>query len=73
MMGDFNSKVGLSDSPESSAIGHRVLGERKERGDRLVDFATSNEIAMANILFKQHRRRVHTWTSRDGNTRYQTD
>ena len=68
MMGDFNSKVGQSDSPESAAIGP---GERNERGDRLGDFATANEMVIANTLFKQHSRRVYTWTPPDGSTRNQ--
>ena len=69
-MGDFNAKVGQSDTPESSAIGPHGLGER---GDRLVDFATANEMVITNTLFKQHRRRLYTWTSPDGNTRNQID
>ena len=72
-MGDFNSKVGQSDSPESAAIGPHGIGERNERGDRLVDFATANEMVIANTLFKQHIRRLYTWTSPSGNTRNQID
>ena len=68
-----HAKIGQSDSPESSAIGPHGLGERNERGDRLVDFATANEMVIANTLFKQHRRRLYTWTSPDGNTRNQID
>ena len=73
MMGDSNSKVGQSDSPEYAAIGPHGLGERNGRGDRPLDFATANEMVIANTLFKQHRRRLYTWTSPDGNTRNQID
>ena len=73
MMCDFNANVGQSDSPESSAIGPHGIGERNERGDRLVDFATANEMVISNTLFKQHRRRLYTWTSPDGNTINQID
>ena len=73
MMGDFNAKVGQSDSPESSAVGPHGLGERNERGDRLVDFGTVNEMVIDNTLFKQHIRRLYTWKSPDGNTRNQID
>ena len=38
-----------------------------------MDFATSNEIVIANTLFEQHRHRLYTWTSPDGNTRNQID
>ena len=30
-------------------------------------------LVIANILFQQHKRRLHTWTSPDGQHRYQTD
>ena len=73
MMCDFNAKVGQSDTPESSAIGHHGIGERNERGDRLVDFATANEMMITNTLFKQHGRRLYTRTSPDGNTIHQID
>ena len=36
-----------------------------------MDFATANEMVITNTLFKQHRRRLFTWTSPDGNTRNQ--
>ena len=62
--------VGQSDSPESAAIGPHGLGERNER---LVAFATANELVIANTLFKQNRRRLYTWRSPDGNTRNQID
>ena len=73
MMGDSNSKVGQSDSPEYAAIGPHGLGERNGRGDRPLDFATANEMVIANTLFKQHRRWLYTWTSPDGNRRNQID
>ena len=38
-----------------------------------MDFATANEMVITNTLFKQHRRRLYTWTSPDGNTRNQID
>ena len=61
-MGDFNSKVGQPDSRESSAMRPHGLDERNERGDRLVDFATANEMEIANTWLKQHRGRLYTWT-----------
>ena len=43
-------------------MGPHGLGERNERGDRLVDFATANEMVIANAWFKQYRCRLYTWT-----------
>ena len=42
------------------------LGERNERGSRLVEFALSNQLAIKNTMFEKHPRRLYTWTSPDG-------
>ena len=40
---------------------------------QLEDFCLEHELALANTMFKQHPRRLYTWTSPDGNTRNQID
>ena len=35
------------------------------------DFCLEHELALANTMFKQHPRRLYTWTCPDGNTRNQ--
>ena len=42
------------------------LGIRNEAGQRLIEFSQENALIIANILFQQHRRRLYTWTSPDG-------
>ena len=37
-----------------------------EAGQRLIEFCKENALIIANILFQQHKRRLHTWTSPDG-------
>ncbi len=72
LMGDFNAKVG-NDLDSNDTIGKFGLGKANERGERLVDFCTENEMTITNTLFKQHPRRLYTWVSPDGKTRNQID
>ena len=49
------------------------LGMRNEAGQRLTEFCQENALVIANTLFQQHKRRLHTWTSPDGQHRNQID
>ena len=74
VMGDFNAKVGRREpSAMSSAVRLYGLGETNEAGEQLEDFCLEHKLALANTMFKQHPRRLYTWTSPDGNTRNQID
>ena len=42
------------------------LGVRNETGQRLIEFCQENALFIANTLFQQHKRRLYTWTSPDG-------
>ena len=64
LIGDWNAKVG---SQETSGItGKFGLGIRNEAGQRLTEFCQENALDIANTLFQQHKRRLYTWTSPDG-------
>ena len=66
VMGDFNAKVGRREpSAMSSAVWLYGLGETNEAGEQLEDFCLEHELALANTMFKQHPRRLYTWTSSD--------
>ena len=39
-----------------------------EAGQRLIEFCQENTLIIANTLFQQHKRRLYTWTSPDGQT-----
>jgi len=74
VMGDFNAKVGSREpSAMSSTVGLYGLAETNEAGEQLEDVRLEHQLALANTAFKQHPRRLHTWTSPDGNTRNQID
>ena len=49
------------------------LGVQNESGQILIEFCRKNALVIANILFQQHKRRLYTWTSSDGQHRNQTD
>ena len=49
------------------------LGVQNEAGQRLIEFCQGNTLVIANILFQQHKRRLYTWTSPDGQCQNQID
>ena len=70
IIGDWNAKVG---SPDTWSTGKFGLGVQNEAGQRLTEFCQENTLMIANTLFQQHKRRLYTWTSPDGQHRNQSD
>ena len=71
IIGDWNAKVGSQETP--GVTGKFGLGIRNEAGQRLIEFRQENALLIANTLFQQHKRRLYTWTSPDGQHRNQID
>ena len=71
IIGDWNAKVGSQETP--GVTGNFGLGIRNEAGQRLIEFCQENALVIANTLFQQHKRRLYTWTSPDGQHRNQID
>ena len=71
IIGDWNAKVESQES--SGVIGKFGLGIGNEVGQRLIEFCQENALVMANTLFQQHKRKLYTWTSPDGQHRNQID
>ena len=46
--------------------GKSGLGVQNEAGQRLTKFCQENTLIIANTFFQQHKRRLYTWTSPDG-------
>ena len=42
------------------------LEVQNEAGQRLIELCQENTLVIANTLFQQHKRRLYTWTSPDG-------
>ena len=64
IIGNRNAKVGSQETP--GVTGKFGLGVRNEARQRLIEFFQENTLVIANTLFQQHKRRLHTWTSPDG-------
>ena len=64
IMGDWNAKVGSQEIP--GVTGKFGLRVQNEAGQRLIEFCQENALVIANTLFQQHKRRLYTWTSPDG-------
>ena len=61
---DWNAKVGSQETP--GVTGKFGLGMRNEAVQRLIEFCQENALVIASTLFHQHKRRLYTWTSPDG-------
>ena len=64
IIGGWNAKVGSQEIP--GITGKFGLGVQNEAGQRLIEFCQENALVIANTLFQQHKRRLYTWTSPDG-------
>ena len=64
IIGDWNEKVRSQEKP--GVTGKFGLGIQNETGQRLIEFCQENTLVIANTFFQQHKRRLYTWTSPDG-------
>ena len=65
IIGDWNEKVGNQETRgDTSKFGLEIQNESVQR---LIEFCQENALVIANTLFQQHKRRLYTWTSPDGN------
>ena len=69
IIGDWNAKVGDQETP--GVTGKFGFGVQNVAGQRLIEFCQENALVIANTLFQQHKRRLNTWTSPDGQHRNQ--
>ena len=70
-IGDWNAKVGSQEIP--GVTGKFGLRVQNKAGQKPTEFCQENALVIANTLFQQHKRRLHTWTSPDGQYQNQTD
>ena len=64
ILSDWNAKVGNQELP--GVTGKFGLGVQNEADQRLTEFCQENALVIANTIFQQHKRRLYTWTSPDG-------
>ena len=71
IIGDWNAKVGSQETPGvTGKFGLRIWNEA---GQRLIEFYQENPLIIAKALFQQHKRKLYTWTSPDGQHQNQID
>ena len=68
---DWNAKVGSQEIP--GVTGKFGRGVLNEVGQRLTEFCQENALVITNTLFQQHKRRLNTWTSPNGQYQNQID
>ena len=64
IIGDWNAKVSQEIPGVTGKFG---FGVQNEAGQRLIECCQKNanpqKLVIANTVFQQHKRRLHTWTS----------
>ena len=71
IVGVWNAKVRSQEI--SRVTGKFGLGVQNEAGQRLTEFCQERALIIANTLFQQHKRKLYTWTSPDGEYQNQID
>ena len=71
IIGNWKAKVWSQEIPR--VIGKFGLGVQNEAEQSLTEFCQENALVIANTLFQQHKRRLYTWTSSDGQYQNQID
>ena len=61
---DWNAKLGSQETP--GVTGKFGFGMWNEAGQTLIELGQENALIIANTLFQQHKRRLYTWASPDG-------
>ena len=71
ILGNWNAKVVSQETP--GVTGKFGLGVQNEAGQRPIEFCQENPLVIVNTLFQQHKIRLYTWTSPDGQHQNQID
>ena len=66
VIGDWNAKVGTDSVGWEHVMGRYGYGQRNERGERLLEFASKNDLFITNTRFQQKDSRKWTWMAPDG-------
>ena len=64
--GYWNVKVGCQYKTWRNVIGRYGLSEENERGERLLNFCSVNNLVITNTLFEKKTSKRWTWQGPDG-------
>ena len=70
---DIVNKAEIESQETPGETGKFGLGKQNEAGQSLIQFCQENALVIANTLFQQHKRRLYSWTSPDGEHQNQID
>ena len=74
IIGDWRTKIGGQETPGvTGKFGFGLWNEADRVLPRLIEFCQENALVITNTLFQQHKRRLYTWTSPDGQHQNQID
>jgi hypothetical protein len=73
LLGDFNAKVGRENIYKLTIRKKSLHEIDNDNGVRVVNFATSKNLVVANVMFFHHNVHKYTWTSPEGKTCSQID
>jgi hypothetical protein len=73
LLGDFNAKVGREDTFKLTIRNESTHEISNDNGVRVVNFATSKNLAVKSIMFPHRSIHKYTWTSPDGKIHNQID
>jgi len=74
IQGDFNAKVGPDSYNQwAGTVGQFGTGETNDRGLRLLEFACTHRLTIANTLYPHKQSRRTTWHAPNGKIHNQTD
>ena len=68
-----NLLTNVGQERKGNIVGPCGMGEKNERGEKLIEFCQSRKLTITNTWFTQPNRRKYTWISPDGKTRNQID
>ena len=71
IIGAWNAKVRSQEIPR--VTGKFGLGVQNQASQSLTEFSQENALVIAKTLFQQHKRRLYTWTSPDGQHQSKSD
>ena len=71
IVGNRNRNVGSQEIP--GVTGKFAFGVQNKAGQRRIEICQENALVIAYTFFQQHKRKLHTWTSPDGQYRNQID
>ena len=72
-LGDFNAKVGREKIFKPTIGQESLHQDSNDNGVRLVNFITSKNLAVKNMMFPHRNIHKYTWASPDGKTHNQID